>query len=250
MTITVTAAIFLSALLAGCQTAQTRQEAERSVAATWSEGWVSIPSRPGCGFALIGRPQTEKDCLAAGVPDASAPVPAVVFLHGCLGWNGRQARVMELIKKNGYVVFSPNSFARPGREPECGQGFHDKVRMRLEEARYAVAQIRKLSWIDPSRLVLAGFSEGGLAAAQYSGNDFRSVLVLGWGCGRGSINAPSHVPVLNIVGRHDAETRHGAVLCSVTGRPGSEAVHVDAGHDVAGDPAASHRIKAFLSRVL
>lgn len=221
-----------------------------AVAATWNKGYVSIIGNYLCGFARIGHPDTEKECLIPGVPDAKEPVPAVIFLHGCAGWNGRQARTMNLIKENGYVTFSPDSFARPGRKSKCGKVRRYTLNLRLEEIRYAVKQIRKLPWVDQGRLVLAGFSEGGLAAARYAGNDFRAILILGWGCGSRTINAPNSVPVLNLVGKDDKETRHGNVLCSVGSRPHSKAIHVDAGHEIPTDPAAYDIIGAFLEKVL
>jgi hypothetical protein len=220
-----------------------------AVVATWNEGYVSVVGNYLCGFARIGHPDTEKECLIPGVPDAKEPVPAVIFLHGCMGWSNRQARVMNLFKENGYVTFSPDSFARPGRKSKCGK--RSRVTgLRLEEIRYAVKQIRKLPWVDQDRLVLAGSSEGGMAAARYTGNDFRAIVILAWGCGRGTINAPKSVPVLNLVGKDDKETPYGNVLCGVGGRPDSKAMHVDAGHEIPTDPAAYDIIGTFLEKVL
>jgi len=221
-----------------------------AVATTWNEGYVSMLENYLCGLARIGHPDTEKECLIPGVPDAKEPVPAVIFLHGCSGWNNRQARVMDLIKYNGFTTFSPNSFARPGRKRKCGRVGRYTINLRLEEIRYALKQIRKLPWIDQSRLVLAGFSEGGLAAARYKGGEFKAVIVMGWGCRRGILSPPNHVPVLNIVGKNDYETRWGNRLCNVRGRPNSKAVHVDAGHDISQDPASGDQINVFLEKVL
>ena len=223
---------------------------ESAVAATWNKGYVYINGSYLCNFATIGHPDTKKDCFDVGVPDAKGPVPAVIFLHGCKGWNNRQARVMDLINDNGFTTFSPNSFARPGRKRKCGKVGRSTLNLRFNEIRYALKQIRKLPWIDQSRLVLAGFSEGGLAAARYTGGEFKAVIVMGWGCRRGILGAPNHVPVLNIVGKNDYETRWGNRLCNVGSRPNSKAVHVEAGHDISQDPASGDQINVFLEKVL
>ena len=81
---------------------------------------------------------------------------------------------MNLIWQKGITTFSPNSFARPGRSEECGSAMSSgAVALRFEEIRYTLKQIRELPWIDQSRLVLAGFSEGGLTAANYRGSGFK-----------------------------------------------------------------------------
>jgi len=100
--------------------------------------------------------------LKSGPSDASGLVPAVVFLHGCAGRGADQERVMGTIHRKGYVVFAPDSFARPERVKLCGKGSRwERVGLRLAEASYALAKVRQLRWIDAERLILAGFSEGG-----------------------------------------------------------------------------------------
>jgi dienelactone hydrolase len=230
--------------LGSCQTASIRD----SDRLTWRKGLVSLPASPCLHLRRMELPETEKECLIPGVPNAAGPIPAVLFLHGCSGFNGRQYHVMSLFIDNGYAVFAPDSFARPGRYRACG-ATRRVLQLRMAEIDYALARIRALPWVDQSRLVLAGFSSGGLAAAEHHGAGFKARVILGWGCGNG-IAASSDIPVLNLVGQNDHETRHGAALCSVTGRKNSIARHVDAGHDVANDPAARTVVKEFLDKVL
>lgn len=242
----------LVAALAACQSVEVRDDGEvvasEAVKATWNEGLLFMG--PECNYAWLGRASTWEKCLAAGPPGVSGPQPAVVFLHGCAGWGSRQEDVMRTIQRNGYAVFAPDSFARPGRVKECGRGdLWGRTRVRLEEATYALARVRQLPWVDPQRLVLAGFSEGGFAVASYPHHDVRAILVLGWGCKAG-LHVPASVPVLNVVGRRDDEISTGSSLCSMLGRPGSRAVNVDAGHNVADDPETTRIVGDFLAGVL
>jgi len=43
--------------------------------------------------------------------------------------------------------------------------------LRFQEAAY-VKVLKGLPWVDEKKLILAGFSEGGVAAALYSGNEY------------------------------------------------------------------------------
>lgn len=50
---------------------------------------------------------------------------------------------------------------------------------------YAVQQLKLLSWVDKSNIILVGFSEGGSAVSQYSGEDVSAVVILGNDCSLG-----------------------------------------------------------------
>lgn len=239
-------------LVAGCNSVEIRDGqvvASETLMATWDHGYLFAAKD--CYYVRLGHPDTRTKCLDTPPQGVTGKVPAVVFLHGCAGWNSRQYAVMETINSNGYIVFAPDSFARPGRVRHCGQVFKSGIiGQRLAEVELAVAKIRQLPWVDPHRLVLAGFSEGGIVASAYSGNDFRGVLVLGWGCGRQQVSAPRSVSVLNVVGAHDDESSTGSALCAVGSRPHSRAVNVNAGHDVSGDPETARIIGDFMRSVL
>ncbi len=91
-----------------------------------------------------------------------AKLPVVLYMHGCEGIRRQAGHYRELLLSLGYGVFMPDSFRRPGRRA-CDQhgSLSYRVRLRLEEVEYAVARIKELSWVDQSRVVLMGFSEGG-----------------------------------------------------------------------------------------
>lgn len=230
-------AMALAIVLAACQTAD-------SDPLTWQRGTLTIPGAAACDETRI----SNASCLDAGVGGAEGPVPAVLFLHGCSGINARQYHVFALFTDAGYVTFMPDSFARPNRQRDCGRAYQT-IHLRYAEIRYALEQMTKIPWIDQKRLVLAGFSAGGIAAAEYGGDEFKARVVMGWGCGNG-VNAGRAVPVLNLVGRLDNETSRGNEVCVLGGRPHSEARHVNAGHDVADDPETRKIVKAFLAKVI
>lgn len=129
--------------------------------------WVVFitPAFPGCG--------NEQDpCrIATGEydvelpPDTTAPVPAVVFLHG-YGSTGaetmRNRGLVNAMLARGYAVIAPSGSPMPGRDgrnwnfrPEAGE--RDDIAF-IEAVRDDAAGRFGL---DRSRILLAGFSVGG-----------------------------------------------------------------------------------------
>ena len=230
--------------LVGCQTTSNSESDQL----TWLKGYISNPHNEACGSRRVELTEAARECLGSDDAGAEGPLPAVIFLHGCTGFNDRQFHVMDLLIDSGYIVFAPDSFARPGRTKACGSS-RSVAHLRYAEIRIALARIREIPWIDPNRVALAGFSSGGLAAAEYGGDEFKARIIMGYGCGRG-INGPRATPVLNLVGRFDKETAGGNALCNISGRLGSAATHVSSGHDVADDRTSAKLIREFLDRVL
>ncbi len=151
--------------------------AQDAVALTWARAKIYVPAsltkdRRDCS-GYVGR----GDCLGKIAPGRH---PVVVFLHGSLPtqtgrfWNGL-----------GVIVVAPDSFARPGRvsgENAYREAKWPFVQMRIEEARFAAAQLAGQPWADPSRLILAGHSEGGITAALYPGSEYRARIIFSWTC--------------------------------------------------------------------
>jgi len=177
-------------------------------------------------------------------PDAK--IPAVIYAHGCKGprsapdWAG-------LFNDFGFAFFAPDSFRRPGRVPLCYRRRTEwKVSMRHAEIRFALQQIRKLGWIDQSRIVLVGKSEGGRAVSEYNGGGFIAHIIMAYDCkhkGRRPL-APRGVAVLNLVGANDPREN----LCSIRRKVGgSKAISLPGQrHQFEGDPIAEAAIAAFL----
>ena len=118
--------------------------------------------------------------------------------------------------------------------------------MRHEEIGFALQQISKLDWIDRSRIVLAGFSEGGSAVSGYDGDGFVAHIIMGNDCkyDDGMPLAPRGVAVLNLVGANDEPEDLCTIIREVGG---SRAISLAGrGHGFAGAPEAIFAIAKFL----
>jgi len=93
-------------------------------------------------------------------PDGSGPFPAVVTLHGCLGINDFRRNSAEQLAGRGYVSLVVDSFATRGVKDDCLAGLGD----RQGDAAGALAYLAQQPFVDPHRIVLVGFAQGGTAA--------------------------------------------------------------------------------------
>lgn len=91
--------------------------------------------------------------------------PVVIYLHGCNGINFPHDPLWaKELNSLGFVVMVLDSFARPDRKSNCdivakqGNGkFLEADRYRQEEINYAYKQLKKLSWVDTSKIFFNGF---------------------------------------------------------------------------------------------
>ena len=161
-------------LLSACQTTVSNQT---SLNATWKYAPVSIPkSMTIDGTTCTGTLASQKirKCMEKIHPERMYPL--VIYMHGCSGLGapslgGGNWNTIRTLRSLGYAVIAPDSYARLGRKEECkpkGRK-HFTLSLRFAEIRYALAQIQKFDWVDQSRLVLAGVSEGGNTVAEYNG---------------------------------------------------------------------------------
>ena len=220
--------------ISGITACQTTSVGGSDVQLTWQDAFVAIPDSYRSEHCS-GRATT--DCLQR--LDRTRKLPVVVYMHGCSGPN---LVVVGDFLKLGYVTVAPNSLARARRTVDCAVG-SDKKRimgLRFQEAAYAAKMLKDLPWVDGNKLILAGFSEGGVAAALYSGNEYAARIILGWTCTGGEawwsgIRGPSKTPVLSIVGSNDHyyQNKYNAGQCRVYNRPKSKSIVLKgAGHDV------------------
>jgi len=92
-------------------------------------------------------------------PDAAGPVPAVVLLHGCNGepqsldqnWGPR-------IAAWGYVTLTVDSFGARGLKNTCTRGLKPGMEF---DAYSALDFLVKQPFVDPKRVFVVGFSQGG-----------------------------------------------------------------------------------------
>lgn len=227
------------------------------VQATWLWGHYVVPdsiTKDGSPYVyayphedpdrIVNPPWTE---VAAGHIKPGAKAPAVLFLHGCSGLIRGGMGYRILLMSEGYAIFEPDAFARPGYS--CARS---SLAMRREELAYALAQIRQLSWVDKDRIVLMGNSQGGKTVALWNEPGFAAHVIVAANCvsldvvdGR-SPRAPRGVPVLAVVGSEDA--RYGMPNCQVNRKVGgSRSIVISgAGHDIMGHAALKQALKAFL----
>ncbi len=221
------------------------------VQATWLLGYHTIP-------AQYTRDNVEKSWRhtadwmgqAAKVVRPGIKVPAVLYLHGCSGISADGLTYRKLMLKQGYAVFMPDSFAR-GRLKCAQEGtLSERVDMRTDEVSNALQELKKLSWVDQSHIILMGFSEGGNTVDNWSHPGFKAEIILASACtlnASGTPNAPKNVPVLAIVGAND-DYRPGQ-RCKMTRTiGGSRSIVVPhARHHVAKYTETQEAIKTFLS---
>lgn len=161
--------------------------------------------------------------------------PVAIFLHGCKGFNSsRQFNVMRMIDYSAFEVVGPESFVRAKDRITC-QG--RSMRYRAQDIRYAIRRVKEVS---DQPIILVGFSEGGRAVAEYSG-DSRVIgkAVLANHCPRG---IDVSIPAININGRRDKEANNS--LCPI-----SNAHYIDSGHDVS-HKAGRDLLRAFMKSLI
>ncbi len=242
-------------LLGGCQTAPVKlPDGVSPVAATWLNGRYTIPGE----HLADGRQVTFQQAVDAPAWTSlvatrirpGVQVPVVLYMHGCTGWSHQDDVYRTLLTAEGYAVFMPNSFARPGRRRCREQGaLADRVTLRTAEVEYALAQIHELEWVDRDRVILMGYSEGGNTTDNWSKPGFAAHMIMGSACTLvgGSPAAPQGVPVLAVVGENDSY-RPGLSCFVERTVGGSESIVIPGGkHAVAEYPQTQQAIRTFLS---
>ena len=178
----------------------------------WQAALVRIPE-PGGGYV-----STTIAELRGGGLSPEGVWPVVIYMHGCSGiWSGTKTRI-GFLARNGYAAIAPASFARlkypRSCRPDTHQGglYRPTLKMRQNDAGYAIAKAKTLPWVDTSNVFLMGLSQGGITTATFSSSrpehSLRARIVEGWTCRAGwteygGINAPETEPVLTLVGAED-----------------------------------------------
>lgn len=215
-------------LVVGCVTSNV--SSPEHLQASIDKGRINIPESSGASWSCSGYYEMFKEFGCAS--QITEKVPVVIHAHGCSGINHADETAMDLYKKIGYAVIAPNSFAL-NRPDTCYAG----NTARTAEIEHAVQLARSQSWVDESKIIVSGFSEGGLAAAFYDSPHIQAKIILGYGCHRGG---DLSVKTLNIVGLSDPYV--GNEVCT-----GAAALYrSDSGHHVFIDPKSADVIEDFL----
>lgn len=192
----------------------------------------------------------------------TAPMPVVIFMHGCSGIGDHERRWAYFLKSEGFIVVMPDSLALPGRVSNCDVATHTanvgKVpvrELRPAEVVHAHAQVLQQPWADRSNIFLMGHSEGGMAAYLTPELGFRGVIISGFVCSiPGGIRAKQDTPVLTINWQSDPwSDRGGPSPKPCSQRPfwrlrtqATELVLPGRGHATAYEASAREAVRQFL----
>ena len=219
----------------------------------WNAGKIFVPaslSQTGeaCASQIGGKCM---DHIAAGRH------PVILFMHGCNATQ-RPKAFLEL----GAIVVEPNSFWQGER---CTLNAAEMAKLlsgRANDLADAAKQLKAAPWADPARLVLAGYSQGGIAAALYEGPEFKARIVIAWPCHPRSsgpsgpeVGVRGKGPVLAIQSRNDEQyTRlhiEGDCGPEISGRPGSRSVLISGNiRSIMDHPETREAIATFVPEVI
>ncbi len=97
-------------------------------------------------------------------PEGAGPFPAVVDMHGCGGLRiQKRISAGEQFARWGYVTLVVDSFTTRGIKNACLGGPNGS---READAYGALMYLSKLPFVDPSRVAVVGYSQGGMAALE------------------------------------------------------------------------------------
>ena len=178
---------------------------------TWLEAMVAVPKKKGDEIKMGKMKSNDaKDPLKK---HRKEPLPVIVYLHGCAGFEKTDKKAIKALAKGGYIVVAPDSMARKFRPSQCSTGAKSGganpfvFDFRMAEISYALQQLSRSEWADFKNLFVVGVSEGAVAVAHYRGDYFRARVMTQWTC-QGSplvrgLSAPPATPFLAVVQKND-----------------------------------------------
>lgn len=185
-----------------------KKHSAETLVATWMNAYVTIPNNEG------GAPKTGQ--LTDFVKE-DRRYPVVVFMHGSSGVNAQiKAFAYWLSDALRIACVVPDSMQTKDRltytSPVPAEDYEMIHAMRLEELELAMTEIKKVSWCD-GRVIVAGTSEGGVAAARYQATgemlQEKAKMIFSWSCENNyhvkshQSHLPDDLPVLNVMSASD-----------------------------------------------
>lgn len=150
-----------------------------SAVAAIEGGHLALPPAMTGGTAFFGKWRDR--------PANIQPGPVIVFLHGSSGLKlGAIEEWQKWLSGLGLASVAPDSFALPDRltysSPIDKKTYERVHALRATEIVLALNALKRTSWADPGRLVLAGTSEGATAVARNADSAFAARLIYSWSC--------------------------------------------------------------------
>src|SRR5688572_2481671 len=117
---------------------------------------VSFPNAtPGAPRAVFGYESR---------PQGAGPFPAVVLMHGCHGVSPSTREWAAWLRARGYVALVVDSWAARGITDGCVPGPDIASTERFDDAVGALRWLRSRAYVDPQRVGVMGWSNGGVFA--------------------------------------------------------------------------------------
>ena len=95
------------------------------------------------------------------VPDNPTHAPAILMLHASTGIENVNIDWADRLKEKGYVVYLIDSFKPRGWEDRRSVGWEKATQAQLDDIVPAYEYLSHLSYVDPQKIGLLGFSMGG-----------------------------------------------------------------------------------------
>ncbi len=142
------------------------------------------------------------------IPKGAGPFPAVVLLHSCLGLPSNLRAIEAALAESGFVALFVDEFSSRGLKETCTVDF-PALR---DDAFGALAFLARRPDVDPKRVAIVGFSQGGDGALEVAaspaapdGTRFRAAAAFYPPCAN-QIGRRLVLPTLIVVGAADAVT--------------------------------------------
>ncbi len=184
-----------------------RNHNEQTLSSVWQNAFVTLPNSGGA----------PKTGLLHTFTQETQAFPTVVFMHGSSGVN-EQIRIFAywLADSLGVATIVPDSMQTADRltysSPISPEDYEDIHKMRLQELTFAMRNLKNISFCD-GRVIIAGTSEGGVAAARFQSSEGtmteKARMIFSWSC-EDNYHVRTHdthisddLPVLNIMSAQD-----------------------------------------------
>lgn len=194
--------------------------------------WGGLNERPGGGVAWIPlqslnidpgalyvreevRGSDQQVFARLSLPEAEGPFPAVVLLHGSLGFSALQRSYADALNDHGYVVLSVDSFSARDVVDVVGRQKAVSIESMVADAFAALRLLKTHPKVDANAIGLMGWSKGGSAALAAGRTVFREMLsgeggqfssiaaIYPWCGARERVMRRDDVPVLFILAGQD-----------------------------------------------